>query len=261
MHGGSHHVAIALLTIDLKKKIAALFLVNTEGGVDLVEEAKDNFWKLSGIKSTDWVHPYLYKNNITNNISIDSIKGLAGIYIDTRDSQVVKFENNKLLLNSPYGNFELKPQTNNEFLPGKIIKPDSIKWLTKPRFIFNDVKGYKILFWQDAKYKRQPLAYLITPKEITQTWKNRLGKYKLQGKEIESFDRFSEAELSITPNNLLQLKVFYTTGEYLYNLQIVNENELIFCGFDLTQGGETISFSKDGQNEIMKLYGLTLKKE
>lgn len=259
-HGGSHHVAIATIAIDLKKKTAAILFVNTLGGMNLIGETSDKFNSISKINGADWIHPYPYKNYITNNISIDSIKGHAGIYIDTRDSQVVKFENDKLILNSFYGNFDLKPQTNNEFLPGIIIKPDSIKWLTKSRFIFNEVKGYKILFWQDAKYKRQPLAYLVIPKEITKTWRNRLGKYKLQGNGIESADKFTEADLSVTVNNLLQLKVFYTSGEYRYNLQIVNENELIFCGFDATQGGETICFSKDGQNDIMKLYGLNMKK-
>lgn len=261
MHGGSHHVAIAMLTIDLKKKIAAVFLVNTEGGVDFVEEAKDNFWKLSGMKSTDWVHSHPYKNNITNNISADSLKAHTGLYADTRMSHVVKFENGKLILNSVYGNFELKPQTDSEFLPGRIYKPDSVKWYKEPRFIINEVNGYKLLFWQDANYKRQPLGYLVIPKEIKETWKNRLGKYKLQGQEIETVEKFSEAELLIADNNLLQLKVLYTSGEYLYNLRIENDNELIFCGFDATQGGETISFSKAKHNDIMKLYGLTMKKD
>jgi hypothetical protein len=173
---------------------------------------------------------------------------------------VVKFENNKLLLNSPYGNFELKPQTNDEFLPGNIIKPDSIKWYAKPRFIFYEVMGYKLLAWQDANYKRQPLGILETPKEISETWRARLGKYLLVDNNIEQWNKILEMELSIADNNLLQLKKVYSEGEYIDYLRIDSDNELIFCGFGGDNSGETISFAKENQKDIMILDGLTMKK-
>lgn len=259
-HGGSHHVAVAMLSINLKMRIAAIYLVNTEGGWNLAYDALDKMLNLSVLTEADRTHSYPYKNKIANSISVDSLKAHAGIYADTRDCQVVKFENDKLILNAEYGNFELKPQTNNEFIPGQIINPDSVRWLSKSRFIFNEVNGYKVLFYQDANYKRKPLAYMVVPKEITGIWKKRLGKYKLEGQEIESVDKFSEAELSVADNKLLKLKVFYASGEYLYYMRIENDNELTFCGFDATQGGEKISFGKQKQNDIMNFYGLTMRK-
>ena len=240
-HSGSHHVADAEIAINLKKKIAAVFLVNTEGGLELTGEAAKKVWELSGTTSAD------------------SIKQHVGLYVDTRTIHVVKFENDKLILNSVYGNFELKPLSNNEFLLGHIYKPDSIKWLEKPRFIFADVKGYKLLIYQDANHQRQPLGHLENPGEINRIWKNRLGKYKLEGQIMESADKFSEAELLTGDNNLLLLKVFYASGEYLYNLLIENDNELIFCGFG-ESGGETIRFSKENKDDLMTLYGLSMKK-
>ncbi len=259
MHSGSHFVANAVFTIDLKKKIAAVFLVNTVGGLDLTYAACDKFWELSGIKSVNLIHSYPYMNHLSANISMDSLKLHTGIYANTSEIHVVNFENNKLLLNSPYGNFELKPQTNNEFIPGSIIKSDSVKWFTKPRFIFYEVMGHKLLAWQDANYKRQPLGILETPKEISETWRARLGKYELVGNPIEGWDKILGMELSIADNSLLQLKMLYTLGEYINYLRIENDNELIFCGFGET-GGETISFSKDGQKDIMKLNGLMMRK-
>ena len=259
-HVGSHHVAVAEIAINLKKKIAAVFLVNTEGGLDLSAEATEKVWELSGMNSANQAHSVQNKNNASSIISVDSIKKHVGLYVDTRTSHVLKFENDKLILNSVYGNFELKPLTNNEFLPGYIIKPDSVKWLEKPRFIFVETKGYKLLYYQDAYNNRLALGHIVIPQEITGIWKNRLGKYKLEGHEIESADKFSEVELLIGDNNLLQLKVFYTSSEYLYNLRIENDNELIFCGFGTDTSGETLSFSKDGQNDIMKFYGLNMKK-
>ncbi|NOU45527.1 MAG: beta-lactamase family protein [Bacteroidales bacterium] len=258
MHGGSHFVAIASLTIDLKKKIAAIFLVNTVGGMDLTGEATDKFWELSGIKSANLIHSYPYKNHTSDNIFIDSLKLHTGIYVNTSEIHDVKFENDKLLLNSPYGNFELKPQTNDEFLPGT-IKADTVRWMKKPRFVFYEVMGYKLLVWQDAGYKRQPLGILETPKEINETWRARLGKYKLVDNNIEQWNKILEMELSIADNNLLQLKKVYSEGEYINYMLIENDNELITCGFGET-GGETISFGKENQKDIMKLDGLTMRK-
>jgi len=259
MHSGSHFVANAVLTIDLKKKIAAVFFVNTVGGLDLTYAACDKFWELSGIKSANLIHSYPYKNHISDNISIDSLKLHTGIYANTSEIQNVNFENNRLILNATFGNFELKPQTNDEFLPGSIIKSDSVKWYTKPRFIFYEVMGHKLLAWQDAGYKRQPLGILETPKEINEAWRSRLGKYKLVDDNIEQWNKILEMELSIANNNLLQLKMRNTLGEFINYLRIENDNELIFCGFGET-GGETISFSKENQKDIMKIYGLTMKK-
>ncbi len=259
MHSGSHFVANAVFTIDLKKKIAAVFFVNTLGGLDLTYAACEKFWELSGIKSSNLIHSYPYKNHVSVNISIDSLKLHTGIYANTSEIQNVNFENNKLLLNATFGNFELKPQTNDEFLPGSIIKSDSVKWYTKPRLIFYEVMGYKLLAWQDANYKRQPLGILETPKEINETWRSRLGKYKLVDDNIEQWNKILEMELSIANNNLLQLKMVHTIGEYINYLRIENDNELIFCGFGET-GGETISFSVENKKETMKIYGLTMRK-
>lgn len=259
-HGGSHHVAVAMLTIDLKKKNAAVFLVNTLGGMSFIQEANQNFWGHIGITGADIVHSYLYKNNMANDIPVDLLKIHTGIYVDGNAQRIVKLNKDKLILNAEFGDYALQPATKDEFIPGIIHKPDSVQWFKKPRFIFNEAYGYKLLFWQDGNFKRQLLGNLEIPQEITEKWKSRLGKYKLEGQEIESADKFSEAELLIGDNDIIKLKISYTSGEYSYYMHIVNDNELIFCGFDLTQGGETISFSKDRQNDIMKLFGLSMRK-
>jgi CubicO group peptidase (beta-lactamase class C family) len=257
-HGGSNHLANSVIAIDLKKKSAIVFFVNTLGGMDLVGEAFDKFSTIAGIKSADYIHASPYKNHITDNISADLLKSHTGLYVNTSENHIVKFENDKLILNSVYGNFQLKPQTNDEFMPGR-INPDSIKWLPKPRFIFDEVKGYKLLFWQDANYKRQLLGHLIIPAEIDQLWRNRLGKYKIGENELGGWDQYKEVELSVADNKLLQLKIFYRSGEYSYYLYIQNDNELIFCGFG-EPGGETLRFGKENKDDLMILFGLTMKK-
>lgn len=259
-HGGSHHVAVASLVIDLKKKSAMVIFVNTLGGMNLVSEATDRFFEASGVSNTDLIHPAEYENHEANDVSRDLLKGHAGLYADTRAVNVVTMGEKNLLLNSAYGNFQLASCTRDEFLPGYKNASDSMIWLKKPRFIFEEVMGYKILYWQDGANKRQALGLLEVPGVVSESWKKRLGKYELVGQEIESADRFSEAELSVSENNLMQLKVFYTSGEYVYFLRIENENELVFCGLDLTQGGETVRFSQDGESVKMTIYGLSMLK-
>jgi len=259
-HGGSHHVAVAMVIIDLKKKNAAVFLVNTLGGMSFIQEANQNIWEHIGITGADIIHPYPYKNNSANEISVNLLKLHTGIYIDGGAQRIVRLEKDNLILNAEFGDYALQPATKDEFIPGIIHKPDSVQWFKKPRFIFNEAYGFKMLFWQDGNYKRQLLGNLEIPQEITEKWKSRLGKYKLEGQEIESADKFSEAELLIGDNDFLKLKISYTSGEYSYYLHIINENEVIFCGFDLTQGGETICFSKVNEIDVMKLFGLTMKK-
>ena len=257
-HAGSHHVAVAEIAINLKKKMAGVFLVNTDGGLNLTAEALEKVSELS-MNLINQSIPVQNINNSSTNISVDSIKKHVGIYVDTRTSQVVKLENDKLVLNSVLGNFELKPLTSNEFLLGRIY-PDSVKWAKKPRYIFTETNGFKLMYYQNSNNTRLALGHIVKPQEITEIWKTRLGIYKREGHKMESADTFSEAELFIGDNDLLQLKVFYTSGEYLYNLRIENDNELIFCGFGMDTSGETLSFSKEGQNDIMKLYGLKMKK-
>ena len=259
MHGGSNHLANSMITIDLKRRCAIVFFVNTLGGQDLGNEAFGIFGNMSGITSADYVHPWAYKNHQNDTISADLLKRYAGSYFYSGAGNVVKFENDSMILNSVYGDFLLKAQTSEEFLPGIMYRRDSIKWLAKPRFIFNEIMGYQLLFWQDAKYKRQLLGHLEIQKEITETWKSRLGTYKLEGEELIGWDKYTEVELSIAENNFLQLKIFYTSGEYSYFMHVENNSELIFCGFG-EPGGETIRFKKQGQDDLMIMRGSTFRK-
>jgi CubicO group peptidase (beta-lactamase class C family) len=258
-HLGSYHLTNATIVIDLKRKNAAVFFANTVGGMDLVGEAMGKFQEISGVNPSDYVHQNLQTNSVSNNISIDLQKAHTGIYVNTNEILTVEFDNDMLTLNTSFGNFKLKPFSNDEFIPGIIVQSDTVRWLKNGKFIFSEIQGFKLLFWQDANNKRQLLGQLVIPQKVNDIWRKRLGIYELDGFKLEGWEKYSKFELSLADHDLLTLKVFCTTGEYLYYLRIENDNELIICGFGET-GGETISFSKDGQNNIMKLMGLPIKK-
>ena len=258
---GSNHVSNAGIIIVPEKKMAAVFLINTVGGINLAIDGMNKFLKIAGLEQKDY-----YRQNInrdrTNDligIPVDSLKKHIGLYADTRSAVKVESENNQLVATLNTGQYILYPVKQDEFFLGKINKSDNIQLLPNHRFIFKDIKGKHFLFWEDENFGLHNLSFLIEPQTITDSWKKRLGRYKVTSITIDGYDVFSEVELVISDNNLLQLKIAYSSGQYDYNMYIESDKELIFCGFG-ESGGETVSFSKDYQNDLMTLFGLTLKK-
>ena len=258
---GSNHVSNALVIIVPEKKMAAVFLVNTVGGMDLAVDGMNKFLKIVGLEQNDSFRKTIARSRNTEpvDISIDSLKMHIGLYADTSSVIQIKPENGKLIVTLNTGRYILYPVTQNEFFLGKIHSSDSIQLLPNHRFIFKEIKGRHFLFWEDENYGLHNCCFLIKQQTINDTWKKRLGTYKVTSSTIDGYDIFSVVELSISENNLLQLKIAYTSGQYAYNMYIESDRELIFCGFGET-GGETVSFSKDNKNDLMTLFGLTLKK-
>jgi CubicO group peptidase (beta-lactamase class C family) len=258
---GSNHVSNAGIIIVPEKKMAAIFLINTVGGINLAVDGMNKFLKIVGLEQNDYFRKNIarIRNTEPVDISIDSLKVHLGLYADTRSVIQIKPENGKLILTANFGRYILYPVTKNEFTFGKIHNSDSIQFFPKERFLFKEIKGHHFLFWEDENYGLHNCCFLLKQQTIDETWKKRLGKYKVTSSAIDGYDIFSEVELSISENNLLQLKIAYTSGQYAYNMYIESDRELIFCGFGET-GGETVSFSKENKNDLMTLFGLTLKK-
>lgn len=258
---GSTHLSNASIIIVPEKRMAAIFLINTIGGLSLAIEGMNKFSKISGFEQKDYYRQNLIRNRDIKPIEVtnDSLKKHVGLYAHTRSTMQIKLENGNLFLNANFGNYILYPITNKEFNFGKIHNSDSIQLFPNERLIFKDIKGRHFLFWEDENFKLHNFSFLIEPQTITDSWQERLGRYKVVSGNIGGYDMFSEVELSISENNLLQLNMTWNSGLYIYNMYIETDKELIFCGFG-EPGGETVSFSKDNQNVLMTIFGVTLKK-
>jgi hypothetical protein len=132
--------------------------------------------------------------------------------------------------------------------------------MMKRRVLFGEVKGFHVLFWEDGNRFRKPLAYKLGPQVLSDAWKKRLGTYEIVGYRLGGKETFSKAEISVAENQILKLKIFYTSGEYEYNLCIESDDELVVCGFDVITGGDTLKFSRNKGEEQLRIYGLTMKK-
>lgn len=262
-HFGSDNVSNAMLVIAPEKKAAAVMLVNTAGGEDIVNKMCSKFLEGCSLNDTDYYITYTRSPESPEpvKISAEALKKHAGIYAHTRGMIIeITLENNEVMMKGGLGDFSLKPVSPDEFIPCKVQGPGKPEVRSKGRIIFKEIAGYHCIIWQDGAQKQQPLAAKLSPQSITDAWTTRLGNYEVVGYKLPGKETFSRAALSVSDNRILQLKISYTSGDYLYNLRIENKNELVFCGFDEVAGGETIQFSKDNQVDVMVIYGLTLKK-
>lgn len=260
-HKGSTHLSNAGLWILPEQKMAAIFLVNTVGGLSVVNEGA-KLLKEIGLKTMDH---YREIPNMTNDyekenidIPVDSLIKLTGLYSDTRSIVKVTLENNQLYMNAGNDKIVLKPISNKKFAAYKINVDDNTQVLLEQKYSFENVMGYQILFGEDGR-RKYAVGHLLDKQTINEVWKNRIGKYKIDGYELETFESFSEADLYLTKDNILQLKIYYNSGQYTYNMDIASDNELIICGFN-ESGGQTIIFSDDKEEYRMTIFGLNMKK-
>jgi hypothetical protein len=163
-----------------------------------------------------------------------------------------------LLMNTVNHKILLKPINNKKFAAYKINADDNTQLLLKQKYSFENVMGYHILFGEDGR-RKYAVGHLLDKQTINEVWKNRIGKYKIDGYKLETFESFSEADLYLTKDNILQLKIYYNSGQYTYNMDIASDNELIICGFN-ESGGQTIMFHDDKGKPAMTIFGLILKK-
>jgi len=262
-HPGSTHLSNAAILIIPGKKMASIFLDNTIGGLPLVEEGCLRLVEACGIKTSTVIkRKYLpYDPNDgsqTFDISIDSLKEHIGTYAQLRSTVQIEKEYQKLVLDRNNERFFLKSISKESFIPYKLLNGDSLQILPQQRYFFRDIDNYHILFLEEGDRQYQ-LGYRVDTKHIDDIWRNRLGRYRLYGYQPKGPETFSEAELYVADNSLLQLKILYTSGPYVYNLRVNSDNELVFCGIEL-MGGATLRFSKDHQKDVMIYQGLTLKK-
>lgn len=258
-HFGSYQLTNTVIAIDLKRKNAFVLFANTVGGMELNGEVMAKFQEFSGVTPADYIQQQPQEESLVAAVSAEKQREHAGMYVNNDQVNTVKAENGKLVLDSPYGKFLLNPVSNDEFIPGIPVTADSVRWLGKSRFIFSEVKGYRLLFWQDANRKRQLMGHLVVPEKVGDVWIKRLGTYIPNNFKMEGWEQYFKLVLSQADNGLLQLKAFCSSGEYVYYLRVENDNELIICGFGET-GGETISFGKTDGKSSLKYMGIPFRK-
>jgi len=255
---GSTHLSNSGLWILPEQKMAAIFLVNTVGGLSLVNQCGNKLLKEIDLSSKDLFRKYSNNSNESKNIPIDSLKKYEGLYSGTRNIIKVELDNNQLVMNTGNNMIYLKPTTGNKFEAFQINSDEKTQHSINQKYSFENIFGYTILFAENDA-RKYSVGHRLDNQNINEDWKKRVGKYKIDGNKLKAYESFSEADLYITNDNILQLKIYYTSGMYTYNLDIASDNELIICGFN-ESGGQTIFFVNDKEKTTMTIFGLIMKK-
>jgi len=255
---GSTHLSNSGLWILPEQKMAVIFLVNTVGGLSLVNQGGNKLLKEIDLSSKDLFRKYSAKSDESENIPIDSLKKYEGLYSGTRNIIKVELDNNQLVMNTDNNIIYLKPTTGNKFEAFQIDTDEETQHLLNQKYSFENIFGYTVLFFENDA-RKCGIGLRLDNQNINKEWKKRVGKYKNDGYKLETYESFSEADLYVTKDNILQLKIYYSSGQYTYNLDIASNNELIICGSN-ESGGQTIFFSNNKGESTMTIFGLVLKK-
>lgn len=252
---GSNHVSNAGVFMVPEQKRAVIVLANTVGGLDLVMKAKNLLLQQSGFHPKEPPRPEERRPHETISLGEEQLNEYSGLYMTTRSIITVARNQEELELSAPFGEFKLSPETERRFIP--IAEHDGPQSLNGC-FIFENVMGKDLLFWQPEGHHKTVLAHRVLPESLSPGWQEKLGSYTIEGYRPEGYDNFYAADLYLSPQNFIQLKLHYDTQDYAYNMLVASDNELIFGGFGET-GGETVRFIRETGTNKLVIFGLTFR--
>jgi CubicO group peptidase (beta-lactamase class C family) len=255
--GGSiktHNSGMALAT---EHDLAVIFLVNTDGGFGLANNAVSMLMEAFNFIDRDVMfNKFFYQPDKPQNIidlTADKLYKHAGDYTQIHSAFSISISKNSLILNTDNEKIILKPTSENEFQGFKMIN-DTLK--STPEwgyYFFRDIRGHHILFhnWQIVGDK-------TTIPELNSTWLNRIGKYKILNYVDGGYDSFSEVELYIKDGKWLMFKLL-SNPPYIYPLLVLSDSETIICGLG-DYGGSTVEYKKENESEFLIYSGMKMKK-
>ena len=123
---------------------------------------------------------------------------------------------------------------------------------------YGDINNFHILFHK-KKNSESRLGYKLNTFN-TSLFTKKLGKYEHYGYQLIMGDtKFKGAELSLSGNRLLMLKLIAFDGEFAFPLNIISNEYAVTSGLG-TGFGFTVKFTEDENYNIVDFGGLTFRK-
>lgn len=261
-HGGSTGLSNAGMAIAPELGVAIVFQINTIGGFGTIaNNGVILFERELGIEPHDGHASKLRKTNNLDSEIVLKQKDLithVGDYQSLDDIFQIKLEDGNFVVHRNEREWLLKPMTKTEFVPYEIIKDTLVK-LANERYIFTDIMDYHVLVRDRPINNQEILGNKIQIKEISETWKKRIGIYDIITGETGGNESFSSVELFIRDNKLIMFKIL-SNPSYTSPTIIQNDNELIKGGIG-SWGGTTIHFIQKNNTEYLVFSGLWMKKK
>lgn len=261
-HGGATMYHRAQLFIAPDARLGAVILSNSPKGVD-------NSWKVNEMLMCEYAKRSNLKidRNIIpkktfefTSIQKKDLKSFCGTYAMPGMTSTLKWQDNNILVNIRDNDFFLIPSDDHAFTATKKFLGFPFK-SNKFFFFLEEINGEKVFIqampWGDLSI----IGKKVEPKPISETWKQRLGKYSVINLAANDYQMINNIEL-IERNGFLILRFKYNTiansQEYIeMALNIATENEAFTEGFG-AGGGESVIFSNN--EDRFEFYGLICKR-
>ncbi|BDD14449.1 hypothetical protein MATR_12740 [Marivirga tractuosa] len=148
----------------------------------------------------------------------------------------------------------LLPVENNVFIPKILLFKFIPLKLKENRFMFENIEGYNVMTQMEIGSGKELLALKMEPYEISNSWKDRLGKYKAVNKLEGEIDFFEDFELLERDGLLIML---FKQGEQKIEmaLDIVDDSYAKVAGLGRYSGQ-----SLQTKGDQLQFFGIQLQK-
>ena len=261
-HAGDAAFGHAEICLIPEKNAAAIILINSAEGESLKNKYCLNFLKKFGLSIPDIIPPAtiteIHKevkqislpNNILKTHTGNYAQGFSFLTISVEDGHLIMVRDNK--------HYVLKALSENEFVPFQKAGKDTISKNDDERYCFMDYGNFHMLFHKSAN-KESKLGYKLNKFDTSLIIK-KLGKYEHYGYQLLVGDtKFKGAELSLTQDRVLILKLITYDGEFAFPLNVISDKYAVTSGLG-TGFGYTIKFSEDEKYYIIDFGGITFRK-
>ena len=244
------------------KKAAVMILINSAEGEALKRDISSRFIKSFGLSIPDIIPSRVIKevHQEIRPVSLpeDILTAHAGVYSPGFSVLTVSVGDGNLVMERDQKHYLLKALSENEFVPCEIAGSDSLAEKSNERYCFMDSGNFHMLF-HEAGNRETRLGYRLNefdPSEMNQ----RLGSYEHFGYQLLVGDtQFKGAELSLSGEGALMLKLIAYDGEYPFPLNVISGEYAVTSGLG-TGFGYTVKFTEDEEHFLVDFGGITFRK-
>ena len=261
-HAGDAAWGHSLLILVPEKKAAAMILINSAEGESLKNDFSNHFIYHVGLSIPDIIAHNVIKEIHTEAEPIrlpdDVLQNHAGCYSQGFSYVIISTESDHLVIDRDNKKFVLKALSENEFVPFERTAQKTLIEKSDERYCFVDTCGFHMLFHEAGKNETR-LGYRLNPFD-TSMFHEMLGEYEHFGYQLIVGDtQFKGAELSLSAEGVLMLKLIAYDGEYAFPLNVISNEYAITSG--LGSGfGFTVQFTEDEFYHIIDFGGIKFRK-
>ena len=261
-HAGDAVTGHAEICLIPENNTAAMILINSAEGESLKRDFSSKFLSKFGLRIRDIIPPPVIKEVHTDiepiRVPDEILKNHAGDYSQGFSYLTVSVEDSNLFMARDNKHYVLKALSENEFVPYEKGGLDSLSVKDNERYCFVDVDNFHVLFHKVGNTESR-LGYRLN-KCNTSLLSRRLGVYEHFGYQLLVGDtKFRGAELSLSEDRVLTLKLIAYDGEFSFPLNVISDDYAVTSGLG-TGFGYTVSLTEDGKYDILDFGGLTFRR-